>query len=149
MNSNAVPVVSEEDFHAALKRGAERMVVKLGQKGRAAAALGMSRQCYIEFENGSIPHVTRLFGALAHDECFLDDVAALYHRKIVPSDKAANRVAPALVAALHKVIEAEADGAIDHTELLNMESELRDASKRLDGMIERIAELRKPTVVKA
>lgn len=148
MSSNGVPVVSDEEFHHALTLGLDRMVVRLGGKGRAAAALQMSRQNYIEVENGSVPHVKRLFEALEHEETLLDNIAALYRRKVVPDGHALDRAAPALVAALHKVIEAEADGRITHDELLAMEPELRDAEKRLCGMLQRISELRKPREVR-
>jgi hypothetical protein len=147
MNSNGVPVVSDEEFHEALSLGLSRLVVKVGGKGRAAAALQMTRQAFIEVENGTVPHVKRLFEALSHDETILDDVAALYRKKVIPDARDQNRAAPALVAALHKVIEAEADGSITHPELLAMEAELRDAEKRLCGMLQRIAEIRKPTAV--
>lgn len=148
MPVNGVPVVSDDEFHEALTLGLDRMVVRLGGKGRAAAALQMSRQSYIEVENGTVPHVKRLFESLRHEETILDDVAKLYHVKVVPDGSDIDRAAPALVAALHKVIEAEADGKIKHDELLAMEPELRDAEKRLCAMLERIAGLRsKPRAV--
>ena len=144
MSSNTVLVVGDDEFHAALRMGLDRLAIKLGSKSRAAAALQMSPQAYAGVESGSVPCVKRLFGALEHDETVLDDVAALYRRKIISREHGLERAAPALVAALHKVIEAEADGRITHDELLGMEAELRDAEKRLAGMLERIAEIRRP-----
>lgn len=148
MDNKAVPVVSDEEFHQALTRGLDRLAVKLGGKGRAAAALQMSRQSYIEVENGTVPHVKRLFEALQHEETLLDDVAALYQQKLVPASFESDRAAPAMVAALHKLIEAEADGIVTHDELLNMECELRDAEKRICGMLQRIADIRRPRQVR-
>lgn len=150
MIRNGVLVVGDDEFHAALRMGLDRMALKLGSKSRAAAALQMSPQAYLETERGSVPHIKRLLEAVAnHDENLLDDVAALYRRKFVPDGHDQDRAAPALVAALHKVIQAEADGKITHDELLAMEPELRDADKRLSGMLQKIAEIRKPREVRA
>lgn len=149
MTRNGVLVVGDDEFHAALMAGLCRMAGKLGSKSRAAAALQMTPQAYAETEKGSVPHVKRLFEALAHDEHVLDDIASLYSRKVVPDGKEIDRAAPALVAALHKVIEAEADGRITHDELLAMEPELRNAEKRLSGMLQKIADIRKPREVRA
>jgi hypothetical protein len=149
MRNNGVLVVGDDEFHAALRMGLDRLAVRLGSKSRAAAALQMSPQNYAEVEKGTVPHVKRLFEALAHDETLLDDVATLYRRKIIPVDQDAQRAAPALVAALHKLIEAEQDGKITHDELLGMEFELRDAEKRICGLLQKIAEHRKPSLVRA
>lgn len=149
MSRARVLVVGDDEFHAALRLGLDRMALKLGSKSRAAAALGMTPQAYAETEKGSVPHAKRLFEALQHDENVLDDVAALYRRKIVPDAHDDERAAPALASALKKLIDAEGDGRITHDELLAMEPELRDAEKRICGLLQKIAEIRRPREVRA
>jgi hypothetical protein len=127
--------------------GLSRAAQKLGGVGSLANKLDMTTQGLGKVFSGSLPCIKRLFDALEHDETLLDDVAALYRRKIVSKIDEATRAAPALAAALHKVIDAEADGSIDHQELLGMENELRDADKRINAMLERIAEIKKPRAV--
>lgn len=147
MTDNTVLDVSEDQFHDSLMCGISRMVVKLGSKTAAAKALSMTTQNLALVYDGSVPCAIRLFNALQYDEHLLDEVAALYRKKVVPKHHQEERAAPALAAALHKVIDAEEDGEIDHQELLAMECELRDADKRINAMLHRIAEIRKPRCV--
>lgn len=139
--------VTKPEFHAALCEGLSRAARKMGGMNKLADALEITPKGLNKIFAGSIPCPKRLFDALLHDEHIMDEVAALYRRKIVPKVAEANRAAPALAAALHKVIDAEVDGEIDHQELLAMESELRDADKRINAMLHRIAEIRKPRAV--
>jgi hypothetical protein len=139
--------VTKDEFHAALCMGLSRAAQSLGGIGHLANKLDMTTQGLGKVFSGSLPCIKRLFDALEHDEHLLDDVAALYRRKIIPKVREDNRAAPALAAALKKVIDAECDGSIDHQELLAMEAELRDADKRINSMLHRIAEIKKPRVV--
>lgn len=140
--------VTKDEFHSALVVGLSRAAQRQGSIAALANKLDMTPQGLAKVFSGSLPCVKRLFDALQHDEHILDDVAGLYRRKIVPKEFQQQRLAPALVAALHKIIEAEADGeGIDHQELLGMEAELRDADKRINALLHRIAEIRKPRQV--
>lgn len=141
--------VRQQEFHAALIEGLARAARKLGGRGALADALDMTPQALGKVFNGSMPCVKRLFDALSRDEHILDDVAALYRKKIVPRRPDEASVALPLAAALHKVIEAEADGVKDHQELLEMEPELRRAEKVLCGLIEQINEIRRPREVRS
>lgn len=140
--------VTQQEFHAALIEGLARAARRLKGRGALADALDMTPQGLNKVFGGSMPCVKRLFDALAVDDHILDDVADLYQRKLIHRDSGDEEsAAPALVAALHKIIEAEADGVKDHVELLDMEDELRRASKTIDCLLDRIAQIRRPREV--
>lgn len=136
--------VSEQEFHRALTEGLYRARRKFQHTKEFAKSLGLTAPALTKIYNGGLTSPKRLFDALSIDESVLDDIAALYGRKLVPADSCHERsAAPPVVAALHKIIEAEADGVKKDSELLAMESELRAAEKSIGGLLCRITEIRK------
>lgn len=142
--------VPQVRYHAALHSGIERVCAKLG-KHALRERMDLSRTGLDNILNGtSVPSEKRLWDLLPDDESVLDDLADLYNKQIVPKGAICDislRAAPALVAALHKVIEGEADGTLDHNELLAMERELIDAEQTIHRLRARISDIRKPREV--
>lgn len=126
--------VSEHRFHSAVTDGLRAMRRKFPTDREFAAALGMTTKGVTKIFNGGLTNPKRLFDALFHDENVLDEVAALYRKKIVPADQGEGRAAPTIVALLHEVIEAEADGQMSDAELLAMDDELAAAEKIIGGL---------------
>jgi hypothetical protein len=116
--------------------------------GTLADKMGITAQALNKIMSGGMTRAKHLFDALAACPDVLDDVAALYKSKLVPQTTGTQtRSAPVIVAALHKIIEAEADGSMDHVELLEMEAELAAAEKTIGALRNRINEIRKPRSV--
>jgi hypothetical protein len=144
--------VSEPEFHAALIVGLARCGSRLGGNSNLAAALGMTQQGLGKVFNGSVPCMKRLYDAMRRSkdlDDLLDDVHNLYEKKMIDKGQSIERrsCAAPIVAALHKIIEAEEDGVKDHRELLEMEQELRHADKILNALLDRITDIRKPRSV--
>jgi hypothetical protein len=150
MSNTLVPkhsLPNELEFHNALVAGLARAAKNCG-RGTLADAMGISGRALDKIFAGGQTRAKHLFDALAAADCVLDDIADLYRRKFVLKGLSeGERLAPTLCAALHKVIDAEADGITDHRELLAMETELRAASKKIDALLDRITEVRKPRSV--
>lgn len=141
--------VTEPEFHAALIAGLARAAKNVG-RGTLADRMQMSGRGLDKIFAGSTPFAKREWDALAACPTALDDIADLYGKRIVPKGSICDtdaKAAPALVAALHKVIEAEADGVIDHREVLAMEPELIAAEQAVQVLRARIADIRKPRSV--
>lgn len=144
--------LDEDEFHAAF------MVMLSGlnrahSPAKVAQALGYTTKRQLaNLANGSLPNLRAFYNLLTLDTKAHDAVDADYGLRKVPRDALCTSdaaAAPALVAALHKVIEAEADGEKTHTELLGMENELREAGKAIEHLLARIADIRKPKAVRS
>lgn len=144
------PVIPQVRYHAALLTGLERACRKYG-KSNLRELMDLSRTGLENILEGiSAPHDKRLWDLLVHDGSVLDDLAALYGKRLAPLGSicvSTEKAGTALVAALHKVIEAEADGAINHNELLDMEREVIAAEHALQVLRARIGDIRKPRQV--
>lgn len=143
--------VTEDQFHGAMIAGLGRAEQKVGRGALAYAMDLKSIKALTNIFAGTAPHPKRLWDTLAVEKTALDDIAKLYRVRIVDADRefiCTECAAPALVSALKKVIEAEADGHKDHRELIDMEPELRAARAKLDAMIDVIDGLRRPRAVK-
>lgn len=127
-------VPSEQEFHSAFTDGLRAMRRKFKTEGEFAKALSLTTKGLSKIYNGGLTNPKRMFDALFHDETVLDGVAALYRKKIVPDDLGEGRAAPTIVALLHEVIEAEADGRMSDAELLAMDDELAAAEKIIGGL---------------
>lgn len=141
--------VAELEFHELVVAGLNRAARKIG-RGALADKLDMTPKGLGKIFAGSTPHAKRLFDALAVDPAALDDIADRYGVRLVPKGSICDtdeKAAPSLVAALHKVIEGESDGQIDHQELLGMERELIEAERTVQRLRARIADIRRPTAV--
>ena len=137
---------NEHEFHNALTIGLTRAQRQFKHVKEFAQILGLTPAGLKKITDGGMTNPKRLFDALAIDDSILDDICALYGRKLVPADSAEEEsAAPPLVAALHKIIDAEKDGIKRHTELLDMDDELAAAEKTIGGLRNRIREIRKPT----
>ncbi|MES2902870.1 MAG: hypothetical protein V4696_01670 [Pseudomonadota bacterium] len=142
--------IAQVRYHAALLAGLEAGKRQLGEAG-LREALDLSRTGLSNLLSGvSAPKEKRLWDLRAKVPDALDALADLYGARIVPKGSVCDtdqKAAPALVAALHKVIEAEADGNIDHVELLGMEREIIAAEHAIQLIRSRITELRTPRAV--
>lgn len=125
---------TEQQFHHAFTERLRLMRRKFDTEKAFAKALGLTTKGLSKIYNGGLTSPKRMFDALFQDENILDDVAALYGKKIVPSDSGDGRAAPTIVALLHEVIEAEADGEMSDAELLAMDDELAAAEKIIGGL---------------
>lgn len=125
---------SEQQFHSAFTDGLRALRRKFDTDTAFAEALGMTTAGLRKIYNGGLTCPKRMFDALHLDEAFLDSVAALYGKKIVPETQGDGRAAPTIVALLHEVIEAEADGQMSDAELLAMDDELAAAEKIIGGL---------------
>jgi len=142
------PPVSRQLFHAEMVIGLAR-ASKHG-RGRLADAMDLSAAGLDRVFTGSLPNAKRLWDARSLDPSVLDGIAALYDCRIVPAGTACagdELAAPAVVRLLHKLVDAELDGAKDHRELLDMEPELRAVDEVVQKALARIASLRRPTAV--
>jgi hypothetical protein len=126
--------VSEQEFHAAFVARLRDLRRKFDTDKAFAAALGMTTAGVRKIFNGGMTNPKRMFDALHLDETVLDDVAALYRKKVVPETHGSGRAAPTIVALLHEVIEAEADGELTDAELLAMDDELAAVEKIVGGL---------------
>lgn len=141
--------VCPQKFHLALIDGLRRAQGRLPDAAFAKRLGLRGRSGLVKIYEGGLTSPKRLFDALAIDESILDDICALYGRKLVPADCAEEEsAAPPLVAALHKIIDAERDGIKKHTELLDMDPELAAAEKTIGGLRNRIRAYRAPTNVR-
>jgi hypothetical protein len=125
---------SEQQFHSAFTDGLRQLRRKFATDAALAAALGMTTAGLRKIYNGGLTCPKRMWDAISLDETFLDDIAALYGKKIVPESHGDGRAAPTIVALLHEVIEAEADGKMTNGELLAMDDELAAAEKIIGGL---------------
>ncbi len=147
LGKNNLP--NQADFLAQMTIGLSRAAAKVG-RGSLADTLDLSGPGLDNLFTGTMPKAKRLFDMLAADFSALDEIADLYGARVVPKGSICDtdqKAAPALVAALHKVIEAEADGTIDHIELLGMEREVIAAEQAIQLIRSRITELRTPRAV--
>jgi hypothetical protein len=143
-----VNAVTKAELHAKLMVGWNRCIGNFG-KGAFADALeitgpGLDRQL-----TGSMPDFATICTALLLDRHVLDEVMDALELRIVDRGAVCStdqRASTVLVAALKKSIEAEADGHIDHNELLGMEAELRATRALVDDLLQRISDIRKPRV---
>ena len=141
----AVYDVSEAEFHARVVLGLERAARKLGGDRPVAAAMDLSTKQVGNIKRGASTDPKRLFDLNQKCPGVLDDIADAYGVRIVPKDAICTsdvRTSSALVTLLAKVIDAEADGSIDHVELLGMEWELRTVRAILDRKLSRIGGLK-------
>jgi hypothetical protein len=137
--------LSEERVRDLLALGWARTVAK---HGRVPFANHLG--CHTDTVKNAIggdhsPHLHNAFNSLGFDHLALDDLMEAYGLRVVPRDAAClgdEKATLPLLAAVHKVAEAEADGGIDHVELLEMEPELREASAILARLLTRISGLR-------
>lgn len=125
---------SEQQFQLAFVDGLRALRRKFDTDTAFAAALGMTTAGLRKIFNGGLTNPKRMFDALQLDETILDSVAALYGKKIVPETAGDGRAAPTIVALLHEVIEAEADGVLTDAELVAMDDELAAAEKIIGGL---------------
>lgn len=138
--------ISEEDFHSAMAAGLLRAQRSVSQK-MLAFVMDITPVALKNIFKGGSTDPKRLWDVLTVEPTALDDIAELYDRRIVHKDAICStdrRASAVLVAALKKSIEAEADGYIDHNELLAMEAELRAVRGVCDTLLERITEIRRP-----
>lgn len=139
---------SKSELHDLLMIGWARCIAAYG-RGAFADALEISAVGIDKQLAGSMPDFATICHALLLDPHVLDDVMARLGKRIVDKDAVCStdqRASAVLVAALKKSIEAEADGHIDHNELLGMEAELRATRAVVDALLQRITDLRKPRV---
>lgn len=135
---------SKLQYHALLMAGLARAAAKLG-KGGLADRMDLSGPGLDKVYAGSMPCAKRQWDLLDHEPTALDDVAAAYGKRIVPADAVCStdaKAGPVMVQALSKIVQAEADGALDHRELLDMEPELRAARAAMDTLIARCHDIR-------
>lgn len=125
---------TEQQFHEAFTNGLRTMRRKFHTDKAFAKALGLTTKGVTKIYNGGFTCPKRMWDALHLDENILDDIAALYGRKVVPAEIGDGRAAPTIVALLHEVIEAEADGKLTNGELLAMDDELAAAEKVIGGL---------------
>jgi hypothetical protein len=125
---------TEQQFHSAFINGLRTMRRKFHTDKAFAKALGLTTKGVSKIYAGGLTCPKRMWDALSLDENFLDEIAALYGRKVVPAEHGDGRAAPTIVALLHEVIEAEADGKLTNGELLAMDDELAAAEKVIGGL---------------
>lgn len=143
--------VTEQEFQAAMVLGLSRAERALGGQRALAAAMDLSTKQVSHILNGrSGTDPKRLFDVNLAAPGALDDIAALYGWRPVPTDAICTtdkgKSSITVVGLLTKLMEAEADGTIDHTELLGMEDELRAVRAIVDRKLAAIADLRRPRV---
>jgi len=137
--------VTEDQFHGALAAGLGRAEQRVGSKALAYLMDVTTKQLGNIFA-GSGTNPKRLWDARQADPTVLDDVASLYGCKIVSKaeDDAANDVGTLPIATLlARVAAAEAPESPGgtkktHTELLDMEAEIRAVHALTADWIERI-----------
>jgi hypothetical protein len=145
---NVVPEtssVTEDQFHGAMVAGLGRAERSAGAKALAYVMDVTTKQLGNIFK-GSTPNAKRLWDARKANPTVLDDIADLYGCKIVSKalDDAANDIGTLPIATLlARVAAAEAPdspGGVKktHTELLDMEAEIRAVHALTADWIERI-----------
>lgn len=147
----AVHDVTEAEFQAAMMLGLSRAERALGGQRALAAVMDLSTKQVGNIINGrSSTDPKRLFDVHQASPGALDDLADLYGFRVVPKDAVCTtdkgKSSITVVGLLTKLMEAEADGTIDHTELLGMEDELRAVRAIVDRKLAAIADLRRPRV---
>lgn len=98
----------------------------------------------------SLPEAHFIFNTLTIDPRPVQGLVEQFGWRLVSKDAVSvteKQAAPCIVSLLHKVIEAERDGRIDHAELLAMKDELAEARTCIDALLEGISEIRKPREV--
>lgn len=145
--------VTEDDFRILTALGLSRAEKALGGRRQLAAIMDLSTKQVGNIMRGGSTDPKRLFDVNAEVPGTLDDVATAYGLRLVPMDAVCStdgaRSSGAIVSLLAKVIEAEADGRIDHTERFGMEGDLRAVRAFIDRELAKIAADRRPTVVAA
>lgn len=139
--------LDKHDVGNALRIGIARAAATVGGNGTLADKIGASMGTVNNALTGkSLPEFHTGWNLLAADDTALDEVAAKYGKRLVPLDAVcfgdSRKAGPAIVSALAKVIGAEADGRIDHAELLNMEPELIEAEREIEILRARINSIR-------
>ena len=142
--------VGEADFRNAMVTGLARAQVALGTQRMLAGVMDLSAKQVGNIMAGGSTDPKRLWDVEAAVPGTLDDIAALYGRRIVGIDDpsctaGAGKLSVATCALLAKAIDAEIDGINDHRELLAMENELRDVVRIAGAKLQQIAVLRLPT----
>jgi hypothetical protein len=133
---------SEQQFHSAFVDRLRSMRRGFDTDKAFASALGMTTAGLRKIYEGGLTCPKRMFDALHLDETVLDDIAALYGKKIVPAEAGDGRAAPTICALLHEVVEAEADGDTTDAEVLAMEDELAAVEKIVGGLRERVRRIK-------
>lgn len=143
--------ISEEEFHSLMVLGLVRVERALGGRRQLAAAMDLSTKQVGNIMRAGSTDPKRLFDIWR--EGSLDDIGDRYGFRVVPKDAICTtdngKCSLTVVSLLSKLMDAEADGVIDHNELLAMESELRAVRSVVDRKLQRIADLRRPRGVAA
>lgn len=144
--------ISEAEFHAGMVLGLSRAEKALGGRRQLAAAMDLStKQVGNIMDRGASTDPKRLFDLWELGS--LDDIADLCKFRVVPKGAVCSsdvgRSSLTVLGLLSKLMEAEADGKIDHSEKLGMESDLRAVRSFIDRMLQDIADLRRPRGVAA
>lgn len=153
-NAHVLPPVldiSEEQFRAVMILGLSRVEKTLGGRRQLAAAMDLSTKQVGNIMRAGSTDPKRLFDIWESGS--LDDIADLYGFRVVPKGAVCSsdvgRSSLTVLGLLQKLMEAEADGKIDHSEKLGMEPDLRAVRSFIDRMLEDIADLRRPRGVAA
>lgn len=138
---------SKHDVGNALRVGMSRAAATVGGTGTLADRIGASVGTVNNALTGkTLPEFHTGWNLLAADKTALDEVAALYNKRLVRREAICSddgrSAAPAIVSALAKLIQAEADGELNHGEMLDMEPELRTARREIDVLLARIEAIR-------
>ncbi|GAM01902.1 hypothetical protein [Sphingomonas parapaucimobilis] len=143
--------ISEEEFHPLMVLGLLRVERALGGRRQLAAAMDLSTKQVGNIMRSGSTDPKRLFDTWQHGS--LDDIADRYGFRVVPKGAVCSsdvgRSSLTVLGLLQKLMEAEADGKIDHSEKLGMEPDLRAVRSFIDRMLEDIADLRRPRGVAA
>lgn len=134
-------VLDEERVRDLIGHGLSRICLAKGKGGKEqlAAHLGVHVDTVKNAIGGDhTPKLPHVFNALSFDPTALDELLQEFGVRLVPLDhrEAENATLP-ILAAVHKIAEAEADGIVDHQELLEMEPELRTASGAITRLLHR------------
>lgn len=136
----------KSQVQSALAVGMARAAMKAGGAGTLADRINSSPATITRAMAGThLPEFHTAFASVLVEPSALDEVGALYGVRVVPLDAVCTsdvRSSSTLVGLLAKVIEAEADGAIDHAELLAMEADIRAVRAMCDRKLARIGGLR-------
>ena len=146
--------VGEADFRNAMIAGLARAQQRVGSKA-LAFVMDMTPKALSNLFGGAAKSTDpkRLWDARAACPTALDDVADLYGCAIVSKDEAAliGRGTLPMAELLRKVAVAESPdspggAAVVHSELLDMEDEIRAVHALTGAWLERIREVRRPRV---
>lgn len=136
-----MPVLDEQAFHERLTAGWARCIPLAGGRAPFALKVGMTVRGLDKVLAGSTPHACTILNSRRAHPTAIDELMTGYRARIVPEGAACStddHAGIALLRAATKCIEAEADGVKNHSELLGMEGELREAAAVIGGMLARV-----------